>query len=141
MKLKLHPDKAGYAVQLSNGEVLEVQLDGGAPRIRADILNANIVVDVQWITHADGYDYLNAFYRYATRRGSLPFTMDMILEGAAMAEYTAQFRPNTFKLSQQSGGTYYVSAQLSVTPVVNEDQDTTDAATITAFETNYPYQV
>lgn len=139
-KLKLHPDKSGYAVDLQNGETLEAMLDGGLPRVRLDVLNASKLVNVQWITDIQGYDYLNAFHRLKTRIGSLPFTIDLVLDISAVVEYTAQFKANSLKLTQQSGATYYVSAQLYVTPIFSETQDTDDQATMDAWEAAHPNQ-
>lgn len=139
-KLKLHPDKAGYAVDRGT-EIISAKLDGGASKIRKDILNAAFRVSVQWITHPDGYNYLNAFYRTSTANGSLPFTIDLYLDKSEPVEFSAQFVPDTFKLSSQSGETYYVSAELEVTKPFNGSEASEDAATIAAFEAAYPYQV
>lgn len=136
-KLYMRPSNASYSVQRGS-EVLSVKLDGGASKYRRDILNASFTVTVSWDTTEDGWDYLNAFYRTATARGSLPFTIDLLLEDSTLTTYTAYFVPDTFKLTGQQGEAYYIEATLEVTPIINPSETTDDNATISAWEAAHP---
>lgn len=136
-KLLFRPTRDGYSAQRGQ-EVLAVQLDGGASRFRRDILNAPFRVTTSWQCNPEQYNYLNAFYRTATEHGSSPFEIDLFLDNADYVEYTAKFIPASFKLDSQSGLTYYVSAELEVEKPFDPDEATDDAATILAYETEYP---
>lgn len=131
-KLIIPPDNTAYAAQ-RGGEVLSVKLDGGASRFRTDVLNAAWQVDTQWILDADGYNYMNAFFRTATVHGSLPFKIDLILDGATLTDCTVHFVPNSFKLTQQQGLAYYVTASLEVAALPEDADDDND--TLDAYET------
>lgn len=132
-KLVIPPDSSSYAAQ-RGAEVLAVQLDGGASRIRADILGASYLVSVQWIVDPAGYDYLNAFFRTATTRGSASFTIDLVLDNSTLSEYSAIFTPSTFKLASQVGLSYTVTAQLEVIPSASGSETDDDNALMDAYE-------
>lgn len=113
--LFLLPDSDGYALK-SGKEVVVNQLDGGAPRIRLDQLNTVGICTVRWTVGQNDYNYLQAFYRTTTLKGSKPFLMDLIFDNAAATEYTVQFVEQTFQLASQIGLQYTVAASLYVTP-------------------------
>jgi hypothetical protein len=115
-KLWLQPVRDGYSVTPGKQNVV-IQLDGGAPRVRADQLGANATVTINWILGQADYDYLLAFYRSQLSSGSLPFLIDLLFESSQPVEYTAQFiNDGGPQLKSQSGLTYYVTATLSVAP-------------------------
>lgn len=134
-KLIIPPNSASYSGKMSEGEVITVQLDGGASRYRRAQIGFVHSVTVEWTIGLAAYNYLCAFFRLSTRMGSLPFTIDLILEGAALATYTARFKPGTFGISGQEGATYIVEAELEVTPLTVND--TTDLNTILAYDPTY----
>lgn len=131
VKLYVQPESAGYAVERGS-EVLSVALDGGASKLRRDVLNASFKVNVSFVLDPTEYNYLNAFFRTATEHGSLPFEIDLILDNTTLTEYTARFVPDTFKLTAQKGLTYYVGAVLEVESL--PDNATADQAIIDAYE-------
>lgn len=113
--LPLPPDQNGYQPQWGQ-TAISVQLDGGASRFRADQLGAAFQVPVQWTVSKHNYEFLLAFYRTAIDYGTLPFTIDLLLDSGSMQTYTAHFVPSTFKLTSQSGFTWVVAATLEVLP-------------------------
>lgn len=114
-KLRLDPSQESHSVAFGN-EVIATTLAGGKSRFRRDQLGAIALVPVEWYLTASQYDYIMAFYRVRTAHGSLSFTLDLILDGSALAEYTAYFVPGTLKLAEVRGSVYIVSAQLEVLP-------------------------
>jgi hypothetical protein len=134
-KLIIPPDTANYSTKTSEGEVISVQLDGGASRFRRAQIGFIHNVTVSWTVSLLAYNYLEAFFRLSTRMGSLPFTIDLILEGGALTTHTARFKPGTFGLSEQSGQTFTVVAELEVTPLAVND--TNDLNTILAYDPTY----
>jgi hypothetical protein len=133
-KFLIPPNSSSYGHQ-QNAESLYAELDGGAPKVRRDIIGAAFNLNVTWLLDQEQYTYARAFYRTATNHGSEPFLIDLILESAALEEYEALFVPGSWQLTEQSGHAYTVSAQLWVTPPVNPDEATDDQAIITAYET------
>jgi hypothetical protein len=128
--LELSPDSSGYTIPTFGETNIATELDGGAPRIRADKQGAVSTIAVQWSCSKHNYDYLMAFYRTAINNGADPFELDLILDTATPDTYVAQFVPGTLQLSSQEGLTYVVQAQLYV--LHDPPDGTTDAATITA---------
>lgn len=130
-KLFLTPDNSSYDVS-RNPEVLAVQLDGGASKMRRDILGASFLVNVVWILNPTQYNYINAFYRTSVAHGSVPFNIDLILDNITLTQYVVRFIPNSFKLTSQRGLAYTVSATLEVESVA--DNATADNVIIDAYE-------
>jgi len=125
VKFVIPPDSSSYAV--SDGvEVASIKLDGGSSRYRKDILGATSTVDVSWVMGEVEYKYLRSFFRGITGKGATPFLIDLILDEDFLTEHKVYFIPNSMQLSAQSGRTFWVSAQLEVTP--NEDTDNGDFA-------------
>jgi hypothetical protein len=134
-KFLIPPLQAGYAVESAAEETLRAKLDGGASKFRADIIGGASNVACNWQMNPSQFNYLGAFYRTATARGSLPFEIDLLLDNASMVEYSAHFLGKyTYT---QSGLTYYVQAMLEVVPNFNPDEASDDAALIAAFEAQW----
>lgn len=128
--LNLQPDSANYAIA-PNGDAISVQLDGGAGAYRLDKLDSAAFVTLTWTTDGDGYNYLMAFWRYSTKKGSLPFLISLVLDYKDAQNYTAYFQKGTFGLQSNSGDTYVIGATLEVIPAT--DTDAADLAIITAW--------
>jgi hypothetical protein len=127
------PDSNGYTFTHPN-DVISVELSGGAPRQRLDKLGAYYHLSCQWVLEPTEYTQMQRFYRGATTSGSIPFNIDLIIERAELETYKAYFVPNTFKLVQQRGLAYIVSAELRVAPnLANLTLDTGMAVLYTEF--------
>lgn len=115
-RLRLDPAEGSIRGTLGP-ETIAVQLEGGASRHRRTQLGAVALVDVEWVLESSAYDYFMAFYRARTAHGSLPFQLDLVLNKAAVAEYTAYFVPGSIELVGVKGSARIVSAQLEVVPL------------------------
>lgn len=124
----------GYTVQRGNA-VVATELDGGRPRMRKDVLNPSSRVTVQWVFTPDQYDYFQAFYHTTTEEGALPFEIDLVIDTANQAEYTANFVPGSVQLTGKQGQVFFVSAELDVEAAVRSTS--ADAALVTAFNAAY----
>lgn len=141
-KLTICPDVASYTT--GDGlEVVSTQLDGGAPRIRRDVLGAWASVSVQWTVTPFGMKYLRAFYRAQTVSGSLQFEIDLRLDDEVPTEHTALFMPSSMQVSPIDTLNYSVTAQLYVQPraTTQDDLDYVDLYNLygEAFVTQLPY--
>lgn len=114
-KLTIVPVSDGFTVGDPN-EVVSVELDGGLPRQRRDIVGGARPVSLRWQLSSPEYDSLMDFYEATLANGALPFLIDLPLRRSAFEECVATFAPNTLRLDQQSGDTWWVSAQLKVIP-------------------------
>ena len=121
-KLNMTPAQDAYSMA-DGDEVLYQQLEGGGPRLRKDIENSFNRVNVQWDTTQAGYKYLRAFFITATKKGALPFLIDLIIDEAILTEHEANFVPNTFRLSGvQGSNAFTVNAALDVKPIAPDDE-------------------
>ena len=136
-KFLIPPNVDGYGAQQAP-ESLAAELDGGAPKVRRDIIGAAFRLNVTWLMDQEQYTYACAFYRTATNHGSEPFDIVLIIESHAVTEYEARFVPGSWQLASQRGHSYTVSAQLWVTPLVNPDEATDDGTIISAYEAAHP---
>jgi hypothetical protein len=127
--LSLQPESDGYGVVEGNTNVA-VQLDGGAPRIRADQQGAAKTLTVQWTLNPSQFDFLMAFYRKAINNGSDPFYMQLVgIDNAELTPYQVQIIPASFTpIKSQSGLAYIVGARLYVLP--NSDNAVNDQTTL-----------
>lgn len=114
-KLLLTPERTRFEVNRSE-ETIAVELDGGLPKLRRDIINGAFKIPVRWRCNPSQYRYLNAFYETELDFGSRTFTIDLLINDAIEQTYTAQFEPGTMKLAGNSGLTYVVNADLVVQP-------------------------
>jgi hypothetical protein len=114
-KCTILPDLSGYSV-LPGEEVVSTRLDGGAPRLRRDLLGAVSRVSVRWSATPNRYKYLMCFFRGTTISGSLPFLIDLMIDSPTVSEYQATFVPGSFKLEATDTCVFIVVAELDVVP-------------------------
>lgn len=125
----------GQSYQVALGDaVVETQLDGGLPKKRRDILNPANRVTCAWVLNATDFDYFMAFYFTTTKNGSLPFTVNAVIDSHAEAIYTATFVKGSVKYSA-AGGVFSVSADFDVEAIARNA--TTDAALVSAYNTSH----
>jgi hypothetical protein len=121
--MAIPPDQNSYSISAGSDDTVEVALDGGASRRRADKDQATRTIAVQWSVDDVGYNYLQAFYRTATAKGSMPFLCGLVND-QAIDNYTCWFVDKTFVLSSTMGNTFVVTANLEVLPTaIDETQD------------------
>jgi hypothetical protein len=111
--LDFAPDEDAYSFSEPD-DFLYVATAGGFPRTRADIINSNKIVGVQWTCSAAMYDYLCAFNAANIVNDSEPFNVPLFIDEVETKLYVCRFVPESFKLVQQEGETYTVSAALEV---------------------------
>lgn len=131
-KLAVIPSQSGYAAELGD-ETLRAQLEGGPSRTRRGFIGAVAAVNATWNLPQSGYNYLMAFYRTGTAKGSEPFLVDLILDTANVLEYQAKFISPP-RLAGVRGLTHNITAQLEVKPLaVDADSDNSIMDTYEAY--------
>lgn len=118
--MSLIPDSSSYAVT-EGTEVISTILDGGAANYLHDKFGSTSLADVTFVLTEEQYAYIRAFYRTVTVNGSIPFTVQMILDNPYLDTYTANFVPGSLKLSQQQGLAYWVVAQFELQQLPVDD--------------------
>lgn len=118
-RLAVSPDSTSYGVE-EGASVLSVELDGGLGRYRADILNASKRVSCTWIVGPGDFAYLQSFNRVFQRSGE-QFLVSLITQTAALEDHYAYIVPGSWRLTEQQGLRYTLSATLEVIPVVSAD--------------------
>lgn len=71
-------------------------------------------VEVSWTCSLADFDYFMAFWRTATARGALPFTVDLPLESAELTTHVARFVPGSIRLADVQGTVRTVRAAIDV---------------------------
>ncbi len=116
LTLPFVPLQDGYGVDLKDG-LLSVELDGGAPWTRLDIVGGVRQVQVSWVLGADEYSVMMGFHRAFVRTGGELFYADLVIDSGAIERYQAKFVSGSFRLISKQGPTYTVSAVLNVYPL------------------------
>lgn len=112
-KFAIAPDSASYSFT-ERAETIGAVLQGGLGKYRQTVKNPSVVVQVQWTFDSSNYNYFKAFYASIVTSGSLPFEIDLAIDGTALEEYTAYFIDDTVSTSAVSGTDYVVRANLEL---------------------------
>lgn len=121
-KLVLLPDSNSYSFADAE-EAVMVQLDGGSPRIRVDVLNGDYTLQARWTMDPGNYQYFRNFYKVVLANDAGRFLCDLITDTAEPVEHQCMFVPGSLTLVSQSGLQYIVSAKFMVTPIVRNLDD------------------
>lgn len=111
-KLPYDPTQSGYVLTYGQ-EVVAVKLDGGASRMRRDIIGAWHELDVSWRLKKDEYAALMTFFE---TNAAIEFEADLIVDGNAAAEHKCRLLPGTLQLRRLSRPFFVVSARFEVKP-------------------------
>lgn len=104
------PEKTGYS-WASPQVTLSADLDGGRSNFGVFKKNGIYTLNLQWNLNAEYYEYFRAFYNTATKKASLPFTLDLYIEDPwTLTRHLCKFVPNSMSLDSQQGESFYVSA-------------------------------
>lgn len=131
-KLYLCPSDA-YSVQGPQDDVLRSGGTGGAGRYRVDVIGGSSTANVTFSLRPDQHQYLWSFFRAKTEHGSVPFLIDLILDGGPRQERTAHFLPGTLALTGKTLGRFFTAtAQLEV-DALDDDADF-DNSVVSVYE-------
>jgi hypothetical protein len=114
-KFAIPPESESYSVK-DGVSFVSVALEGGLSRRRADVINTASKAQVTWSFDRNEYDYFRAFFDTATMKGSLPFILELVVDKHYRQEYVCAFIEDTLELSEVSGHSYRVKADLEVIP-------------------------
>jgi hypothetical protein len=112
-KFAITPSSASYSFN-ERPETVGAIMQGGLGAYRQTIKNPAAVVSVEWTLDVGGYNYFKAFYATYTKSGSLPFEIDLAIDGTALEQYTAYFLDDSISTNAVSGTDYAVSASLEL---------------------------
>ena len=116
--LKLVPEKSGYSLTDGDG-ALRTQLEGPRGRYVEDVEGDLALVNATFLVQNTGLEYLRAFYRTGTKRGALPFLVDLAIDGSTLTRHKAWFVPGSMKTASAGGLAYRVSCQMEVQPATS----------------------
>lgn len=115
-KLLVLPDSESYSFT-DPEESIMIQLEGGAPRTRTDILNGAYTLQAQWTLDQANYDYFRSFYKVVLLQDAGNFVCDLVTDDPLPVEHACIFVPGSLALVTQVGYKYVVSAKMMVTPI------------------------
>jgi hypothetical protein len=111
-KLPFLAEQDGYSGEFSH-DAIGVKLAGGAMRIRADFTGAAQSARISLLLNQQSdYAVFMSFWAFDTRRGTLPFLVDLILESAFPMQYMCRMVPGTFKMNKVEGHSRRVSMEV-----------------------------
>lgn len=113
--LTLPPVSSGYAFT-DVAQAVMTELEGGLSRVRRDQLGVSNIVNVQWQCKPADYLYLRNFYNSWVTQPQESFTMDLLIDTAAMVEYNCKFVPGSMRLTSVQGHRAIVTAQIETIP-------------------------
>lgn len=134
-KLQLLPDSSSYNVKFGEGNI-STRLSGGASRVRKDTVDNVHSINVGFNLNKEQYQYIMAFYRHITKRGALPFLMDLITDDGTPLTHKVQIVPNTFQLTEQSGRKYGITFTVEAEPLSEHAES--DTQLIANYESGKP---
>ena len=85
-KLRYPPDQDGYGFT-DPTEAVMVQLDGGPPRVRSDVLNGVATLQATWTLDREKYEYFRTFYRIVMAQDAGKFLCDLIIDESGLTEH------------------------------------------------------
>ena len=129
------PDSSSYNVKFGEGNI-STRLSGGASRVRKDTVDNVHSINVGFNLNKEQYQYIMAFYRHITKRGALPFLMDLITDEGSPQTHKVQIVPNTFQLSEQAGQRYGISFTVEAEPLSEHAES--DTQLIANYESGKP---
>ncbi len=112
--LTYQPERGGYTFQPSY-PTIEIGLEGGTSRKRADFLFSPHVISASWIlTSAVEYSRFMGFFRTTIHNGVDAFFMDLLTDIGELTKHKCRTLGGIPKLTQNRGPSYYVSCTLEV---------------------------
>lgn len=123
--LPICPTQAGYGADFRDG-IIQISLDGGAPRSRVDIPGGAYLINAQWVVQEDDYSLLQGFYRRQKRSGFAGFLADLVLDTSGIERYEATFQAGSFRLTSKNGPVFTVTASMWVYPLAKYEDPETD---------------
>ena len=109
------PDQEGYNYNPGKTYV-EVQLEGGQPRIRKDVLGMVHIVQCTFSCNPLQYTRLMGFFRERIQSHTKIFVMNLLIDTPAILPYRCQITGDPPSLKQNYGQLHVVRATLAVLP-------------------------
>ena len=122
--LPLPPERTSYTYSKEGG-VVSTTLDGGKSRSRVDIIGFTSRVTCQWILTRLEFDFFMSFYVAVAKKGAATFQMDLILDRPDLLEHDCIFVPDTLNVSEPTSQTFFVTAELEVSPLAEPTTEDT----------------
>ncbi len=113
-KLPFLSEQDGYNGEFSQ-DAVGVKLAGGAMRIRADFTGAASQVKLSFLLNQQSeYAQFMSFWNFETRRGTLPFLVDVILESPFPMQHMCRMIPGSLRMSKVEGHSRRVTMDVEV---------------------------
>lgn len=111
--LQIIPEYSGYGLNF-NSAAPGVVLAGAATGYRPGVVEKTAIAKLNFNVMYDDYNYLTAFYRTATKKGSLPFLVDLLIKNNELSRHMAKMVPRSFKISNVEGILHRISFDVYV---------------------------
>lgn len=113
-KIPFLSEQDGYSGEFSQ-DAVAVKLAGGAMRIRADFTGAASQTKLSFLLNQQSeYAEFMSFWQFSTRRGTLPFLADLIMECPFPMQYMCRMIPGTMRMSKVEGHSRRITMDVEV---------------------------
>lgn len=111
--LNFAPDQARYSGDLAPNAIT-TPVEHGAARTRQDYIGGSSLVNVQWSVDPTQYQTIVSFFEGILSSGTMPFSIDLILNRSALHRYEAKLVADTLRVTSVRGLQRVLQAQLEV---------------------------
>lgn len=112
--LTYRPERDGYSCDPGYG-VISTKLDGGASRMRLDMINAAHTVNLRWML--SGYDYtlFMGFFRDTLVEATIPFLADLLTDIGTLTTHKMRCVNGQMpRLTANQGDQYFIQSVVEV---------------------------
>jgi hypothetical protein len=109
------PEQDGYRLRRGN-ESVSIRLDGGASRVRRDVVGASHTAECTWLLDHDEYTALTGFFRERLQSRTRLFRIPLLIDTAVTVNYLARPLDAPEELGSTRGRMHTVRATLEVIP-------------------------
>lgn len=117
--LLLTPTYSGYSTKDANN-IVQSKVGGGMPRTQLDLVGGVSVVNLRFVLSPWQYQYWMAFYYKEIQSGSLPFNIDLDIDGYNNT-YEVMIVENSIGKNQAYVRGMEVNFQVFAKPIIDND--------------------
>lgn len=109
------PEQDGYRLRRGR-ETVSIRLDGGASRVRRDVVGAAHTAECTWVCSSEEYVAITGFFRERLQSRSRLFRIPLLIDAGVTVNYLARVLDDPEELATTRGLMHTVRATLEVLP-------------------------
>lgn len=130
--LQFPPVRDGYSFVKGYGYIT-TKLEGGAMRVRKDLLEPAHSVSLNWVLRETEYTEFMGFFETILEQGSLPFLAELLGDLSIPNTYKCRCSDGVPRLTANKGNAYYLTANVEVEDNATVSRQMTFSAGLPGF--------